>query len=317
MRVPARRFPAPTCCAIALALFLGADPRAGSAAPALAFKRAADGGFEFDTGQLRGRLRPGGRALGLCSVVHEPTGAALDRSNGLFSHYRVFTADHRYGGGAWDWPGTARLRDDGAVEVEWPAAEGRPFVLRAVYRWHNPATLDLETSVTAHADLPGFESFLASYFSEPFTNCLVEARSGFAADSGARFIEATQSVGDWQMFTRDLSVLTLITDGRWKREPNPVNWVIVGQWAEPLGLRRAPALGLTAVAMAAPEDCFALATPQETDGHRSLYLSLFGRTVKAGETARARARLVVGTDLTERRAVELYQRYLTQPAQPR
>jgi hypothetical protein len=33
-------------------------------------------------------------------VVHVPTGARLDRSNGLLSHYRVFTRGVRHGGGA-------------------------------------------------------------------------------------------------------------------------------------------------------------------------------------------------------------------------
>jgi hypothetical protein len=100
-------------------------------------------------------------------------------------------------------------------------------------------------------------------------------------------------------------------------EPNPVNWTLMPRFAQPLGLRRAPALGITALLMSAPEDCFALATPQETEGHRSLYLSLFGRDLKSGETVRARSRLVIGTGLTDQRALDLYQEFRQAPARSR
>ncbi|MGC8988614.1 MAG: hypothetical protein ACP5MD_00665, partial [Verrucomicrobiia bacterium] len=77
---------------------------ANAVLPGRVFSPAADGGFEFDTGVLRGRLAKGAKPLGLTDVVHVPTGARLDGSNGLLSHYRVFTRGKRYGGGAWDWP---------------------------------------------------------------------------------------------------------------------------------------------------------------------------------------------------------------------
>jgi hypothetical protein len=317
MQTETRRIINRTALLLGLGLFLGvrgscaeADNSPAGKSSALAFKAAPDGGFEFDTGVLRGKLRPGGKSLGLCSVVHKPSGTPLDRSNGLFSHYRVFTLGKRYGGGAWDWPSTASLRDDGAVEVQWPAADGRPFAMTARYRWHDPSTLDLETTVTANAELPQFESFLASYFCEPFTNCLVFVKQIPAAAGKTGFQAATKSLGDWQMFPRDEGAVALINDGRWKLEPNPVNWTIMPALGQPLGMRRAPGLGLAAVLMAPPADCFALATPQETEGHYSLYLSLFGRTVKAGETVRARARLVIGKDLSDQRALDLYQDYL-------
>ncbi|HOX04225.1 MAG: hypothetical protein KA118_05710 [Verrucomicrobia bacterium] len=45
--------------------------------------------------------------------------------------------------------------------------------------------------------------------------------------------------------------------------------------------------------MAKREECFAVAMPCETDGHCSLYLSQFGRDLKAGKTARVEARLAI------------------------
>jgi hypothetical protein len=239
-------------------------------------------------------------------VVHLPTGLTLDSSMGLFGHYRVFSTNKRYSTAAWDWPSEAKLRPDGSVEVHWPSAEDRPFELRAVYRWVAPDTLDLETIVQAKADLPKFESFLASYFSEGFTNSTVCVRS-----NGAPWFEAAdKSYGVWQAFPRDDQAVAIIQDGRWKFPPNPVDWIIRPRLATPLAVRGCPANGLRAVIMSPPSDCFAVLTPFEGEGHRSTYLCLFGKDVKAGETARARARLQIVANLPNSGIVRACETYL-------
>lgn len=270
----------------------------------LAFHQSEGGAYVFDTGVLRGVLRREGKSLGVSSLTHLKTGVALDRSNGLFSHYRVFTKGARYGGGAWDWPSAATLRPDGAVEVRWPATDGRPFEMTARYRWSSADSLDLETSVLAKADLSGFESFLASYFDPSFTNVLV-----CAGAPNRPFIPARKADGDWQMFPRDEAVIPLIHDGRWKLEPNPVNWTLRPTLIHPLALRRAPGCGLTVLLMGATTDCFAIATPHEAEGHYSVYLSLFGRDLKPGETATALTRLTVLSQDGESSALERYRAF--------
>jgi hypothetical protein len=283
--------------ALAAALLARAQPEK------LRFQPSGDE-FVFDTGLLKGKLRAGGRSLGLCSVVHVPSGAQISRSMGLFGHYRVFSANRRYGDAAWNWPSQARLLPDGAVEVYWPAAEGRPLRLWAVYRWSGAGELDLETGAESDAELPGFESFLASYFSEDFK--ISRAYAG----SPPAWLPADPAHGVWQMFPRDPQALALIQDGRWSYPPSPVNWALRPVLAQPIGLRRAPALDLTAVVMAPREECFAVASPHQTEGHYSIYLSLFGGTLSPGRRQRARARLVIAGSLEERRIPELYRAYL-------
>jgi hypothetical protein len=274
----------------------------------LAFSPFGTNEFAFDTGVLKGKLRAGGKSRGLSSLVHLPTGATLDSSMGLFGHYRVFSANKRYGTAAWDWPSDASLRPDGSVEVRWPSAEDRPFELRAVYRWAAPNILDLETSVLAKTNLAKFESFLASYFAEGFTNSCVYVQS-----TGQQWLKAAdRSAGIWQAFPRDDEAASIIQDGRWKFLPSPVDWAIGPSLAKPLGLRRCPANDLRALLMSPPQDCFAVLTPFESEPHRSMYLSLFGKDLKAGETARARARLVIGTDLAGEAIDQLYQDYMRQ-----
>ncbi len=275
----------------------------------LAFVSSGTNEFAFNTGVLKGMLRAGGKSKGLSEAVHLPTGVRLDASMGLFGHYRVFSANHRYGTAAWDWPSDAKLRPDGSVEVRWPSAEDRPFELSAVYRWTAPDTLDLETRVVARTNLTKFESFLASYFAPCFTNSCVLIQS----NGQPRLATADRDHGIWQAFPRNDEAVSIIQDGRWKFPPSPVDWAIRPRLAAPLGIRRCPTHNLQAVIMSQPEDCFAVLTPFEAEGHRSMYLSLFGKDLKAGESARARARLVIGAGLTGEAIDSLYAEYLKQP----
>ncbi len=280
---------------VSFTFLLGLVALSGQAAAAgdqqLRFTPAGTNGFTFDTGVLRGKLQADGKSKGLSAVVHIPTGVTLDSSLGLFSHYRVFTTNHRYGTAAWDWPSEAELKGDGSVAVRWPAAADRPFELRALYRWASADTLELETTVVAKTNLMKFESFLASYFSDCFTNSAVWGRPG--GEMKPRLINAEKSYGQWLAFPSDLDAIAIIQDGRWKFAPSPVEWTIMPRFVQPLGVRRCAGSRLEAVLMVAPKDCFAIMTPQQTDPHRSMYFSLFGRDLRTGETAHARARLVI------------------------
>ncbi len=286
----------------------------GTSSARLAFTASSQGEFQFDTGILRGKLRPAGKALGLSSVVHIPSGLMLDRGDkgyGVFSHYRVFSARKRYGTAAWDWKGSAQLLADGAVDVIWPATDERPFEMRALYRWIDPATLDLETMIEPRQVLPQVEVFLASYFQEGFTNARVYVSDHPKGAGKPGFCAADKALGEWQMYPNDDAALALIKDGRWQLPPNPVNWTIMPSLASPIALRRESKTGLTAILMSPPEDCFAIALPHQTEGHYSLYLSLGGMDIKPGQRVRLRSRLWVAMNPTDREIVEQYQAYKT------
>ncbi len=287
-----------------------AAPIPSPAAPSsLRFSPGANGEFTFDTGILRGKLRARGKSNGLSEVLHIPTGKRLDASLGLFSHYRVFSANKRYGTAAWDWPSQATLRSDGSVQVRWPATADRPFELGAIYRWVTADTLDLETSAQAKSHLPKFESFLAAYFTADFTNALVYVKEPPGAN-GPGFLAAEKDAAYWHAFPRDDASAAIIKDGRWKYEPNPVDWTLRPQLALPLGIRRAPASDLTAVLMGRPQDCFALFMPYQTEPHYSMYLSLFGTDLAPGQTVSTHTRLVVRSHLSNEQALELDRQWL-------
>ncbi|MCC6394907.1 MAG: hypothetical protein IT167_30215 [Bryobacterales bacterium] len=252
----------------------------------LRFQPSADGSFGFDTGVLKGTFRNEGRSIGLIPATHSPTGTSLATSMGLFGIYRVFGNGRRYGTGMWHVPSEAGAEADGSVTVVWPAAEERPFTMTASYRWAAANTLDLTLKVTASEDLLGFETFLASYFGPSF-------RSAKVLVKGGQLMAAERANGQWQMFPRDPQALKLIYDGRWKFPPNPVEWARMPDFELPVAVRTDPGTGLTVLIMAPAHDCFAIATPEESDSHHSTYLSLFGRDLKKGVTDQVRARLVL------------------------
>ncbi len=276
----------------------------------LCFTANADGGFTFNTSALRGRLRAQGKSLGLTEVEHVASRTRLDRSNGLLSHYRVFSKGVRYGGGAWDWPSQAVLLTNGAVAVEWPSAEGRSFTMKAVYTWFAPDTIDVETSVQAHQRLEGFESFLASYANQGFTNAWACAAEASPKGRSDRFVRASPSLGDWLAFPRDEESVSVFRDGRWLLEPNPVDWKLQARLTKPLAVRYSPKNRLGMVFMGQPKSCFAISMPHELETHYSTYLSLFGQTLEPGQTVKAKTRLVIRTGRPLAEALTMYSMFV-------
>jgi len=287
----------------------GSEPTADASPPAPAFLLAEDGGYTFDTGILAGKLNAGGKALGLTDVVHKPSGRSIAGHYGLMHLYRIFSGSRRFGNAARDWRNTSRLLDDGAVEVRWAAEPERPFNLRVLYRWHNATALDARVRVAAANDLPAFEVFLASYFDAGFADPYVHVEGRADTCRGPAFLLGKRTLGHWLMTPRNDRAVAMIRDGRWRAEPHPVDWVLLPPMESPLAVRRDRHSNLAAVLMAPRADCFAVSMPYAGETHYSLYLSLFGHDIAAGNQAEARARLIVDTGLSDARLVKLHEGY--------
>ncbi len=290
--------------------------------PDLTFKPDSEAGYyRFDTGVLRGRVRLNGKSQGITELRHLASGVEVAHGGGLpglFSYYRVFSTDTRYGHAARDWPTTNRVLADGSLEVKWAPAAEHPLEITAVYRWRQPDTLDLETVVKPTQPMPRFEVFLSSYF-QPGFRAWVYVKPNFFAQGQPAMLAADVNPlvdGTYLMFPRDREAVLRIFDRRWERPPDPVQWSVTRWLAAPLAMRRDENSGVTALIMAPPEDCFGVATPYNKTppdgvaGHQSLYLSLFGQDLAAGQSARAQARLVVGKNITDSAAVDLYRQFL-------
>jgi hypothetical protein len=308
---------------ILIALLLATATLAAKAED-FAFKPAEQGYYAFDTGQFRGKLRTDGQSQGICSLVHVPTGMEMAAPPGLLSYYRVFSKGVRYGNAARDWPVVARVVDGGALEIRFPPAKEHPMEIAGKFRWRSADTLDLETTVKAAGALPSFEVFLSSYFVEGFDASVYVKRNIYGTGQPAAMLRADWSElldGNYLTFPRDAATLPILYDGRWDFSPNPVTWAFARYLAAPIAVRRHSPSGLTVVLMSPPEDCFAVGTPYNkrppdgVAGHRSLYLSFFGRDLAAGQTTQARCRMILAKDLSDDAILERYKQYVAE--QPR
>ena len=283
--------------------------------PDLTFKPADDGYYDFDTGLLKGQLKLDGKYQGLYPLIDVKTGTELVHPPGVFSFYRVLTTNRRYGKSVRDWPTQTKLLSDGAVEVRWPPADEHPLEIIAIYRWTAPDTLDLETTVKPQHDMPDFELFMSSYLGKGFLASVYLRPEGQEQPEFVPVDRTPDSRGGYVMFPRDQKSLDMIRDGRWTFPPSPVDWDARRWLAAPLVIRRDAKLGLSAAMMCPPDDCFAVASPWnpatlEAGGYRSLYLSLFGEDLKAGQTAKARCRLIISRNLPDDEVIRRYKQYV-------
>ncbi len=284
------------------------------------FQSAGEGVFTFDTGVVKGRLQAGPHSQSIVSMIDVKSGQELAHEGvGIFSYYRVFSTNKRYGDAARDWPNTSRLLSNGAVEIVWPPAADHPVELRATFKWIAPDTLDLVTFVEPQIAMPDFEVFLSSYFNQNMDS-YVYAKSGYHTQGAPTFLAADVNPlvrGTYLAFPRDLDAAKILYDGRWNYPPHPVQFSLTQRFECPLCMRKDRDTGMTVLLMSRPEDCFAIETPynmRPPDGvasHASLYFSLFGRDIQAGEKVKASTRLIIGKDIPEKRALEVFEKYIS------
>jgi hypothetical protein len=292
-------------------------PIRGEESPSLRFVGSGDRLFDFNTGAVKGTLRGNGKYQGISSLIDVATGQELTRSAGIFSYYRVLSTDRRWGDSARDWPMTATLLPDGAVQIDWPAHEEHPFEMTAIYRWTSPTTLDLETIVTPQRSMPRFEVFLSSYFDLNF-KAIVYAKPTRPVDGPAEFILADVNPlvqGSYLAFPTSSQTAQMFFDRRWAPENGLVPWAVTRVLGAPLAIKRDTESDITFLLMSRADDCFALSMsynmepPDGIANHGSVYMSLFGKDIEAGASERAHIRLVVERHLANQRAVELYEQY--------
>jgi len=268
--------------------------------------------FSFNTGVLSGILRQSGKSTGLVPVTLLSDSSNIAVGEGFFNHYRVFTKGKRYGYGARRWPSTAKLKNDGSVEVVWPVTVERPFELRGTYRWISSNTIDLTTTVYAKERLETFEVFLASYYNHSYIDSQVWASRNPLNNNVKGFVPAIKALGEWLAFPRDSIAKNIISDGRWGLEPHPITWTLMPNYDKPLAIRRDPLTKTTVIVMTKRKDCFGIFTPYNEEKHISNYLSIFGYDIEAGNSAEAVSRLVVLANPTDAEILEIANAFLNE-----
>lgn len=308
-------------------LLLGAPPLSAGSAD-LAFEEAGEGWLAFDTGVVRGKLQADGKSQGMPTFVDVKTGTELaygGRNPGILSFYRLLSAGKRWvenrGHTFRQWPQTVKVLADGSAQVRWPSQEEHPVEVTATFRWISPTTIDCLVEAKPDIAMQDFEVFLSSYFNGNFES-RVYVQSPLHARGNPYFLDPVGGplvLGTYLTFPKDLRAAQMTYDGRWEQGQNPVQWSVSLFMAEPLALMRDSKSDITFVQMCRPEDCFAvrmpynLTPPDGVAGHHSIYLSLFGGNVRAGQTVRALVRMIVDRGITDEKALEAYRSFVKAP----
>lgn len=273
--------------------------------PPYFFNSTSLGEYLVDTGVVKGVFRQEGKSLGFEPLKTTSPELTLSHFPGILNFYRVFKANYRFPHDIREMKSEAKLLNNRSIEVIWESSSNEPFELRSVYKWVDPQTLDLLVSVKALAELPKFEIFLSSYLTENFPEPYVYVKS----ERGKyEFVSTPRDIGVWHAFPRDEEAVKIIQDGRWSYPPSPVDWVIREYFAEPIIYRKDKSSGLTILQMASKENCFSIMAPHIGEAHFSMYFSLFGKDLMAGQIVNTRIRMVIG-NISEEEMLRIYRNF--------
>jgi hypothetical protein len=156
--------------------------------------------------------------------------------------------------------------------------------------------VDIEVQVTGRTHYPDYEVLLAAYFASGFKpGAYVSSLGG---PQQIRPVHHPVFDGMYLFFPRDEESARLHTDGRGRRGRWPWRMLPARCYAHPVGFYSDGSTD--ALLMGRREDVFSVGMAYAGDeagdavaGHRSLYLSLFGRDLHPGEGWQTQARLVV------------------------
>jgi hypothetical protein len=261
--------------------------------------------WQYTTEHTTGQFESDGQTL---------TSLATDKRTGevvgdLLLPYRLLSTN-AWHGEAREMAHQAELIEDGIV-CTWSPTIGHPARLTITTKLVGVNTLDVSVEVQAEAHFSQYEVFYSNYLRKPmrggaYVAALPHETSPVPGwtpvfpESAAMFREI------YIAFPRDERGAERICDGRWQRGRHFTRFLPCRYYAAPLAFYYHPETHLATIMMASPQDAYAVSlayqTTEQHDGvghHNSLYLSLFGRDLQAGEKAQARLRMVIdrnGTD---------------------
>ncbi len=173
-------------------------------------------------------------------------------------------------------------------------------ILRFTFR--EPNIIDMDMAVETLANYEGFEVLLSAYLSEGFLSGAYVAEEEFSEVTVPEQIRITDQPmihGVWPFFPRDEAGAHLLTDERHQK----------GRWFWRMAIGRRYGLPMVffsqgevdVLLMGRPEDVYAVGATYEGDAendsiaaHRSLYLSMLGEDLAAGDSRRTQMRMIVG-----------------------
>lgn len=204
------------------------------------------------------------------------------------------------------------------VTLTWLPTIRRQANVTVRFTFREPNIIDMDMSVETLANYPGFEILLSAYLAPGFVSGAYVATEEFGpvVPEQIRITDQPMIHGVWPFFPRNEAGANLLTDGRHQK----------GRWYWRMAVGRRYGMPMTffnkgevdVLVMGRPEDVYAVGVTYDGDpetdniaAHRSLYLSMFGEDLVAGEGRRTQMRMVIGkfgSDQNEH--ASLYQAFL-------
>lgn len=293
----------------------------------LTLRPTPDGGFEFDTPLMSGRIEPAGAYHGLKKLVHKPTGRQwIDPRYSALNVFKLQSVNLCMGQ-----PRTMPSQvtsTDKSVTMTWPATEHHQGEVAATWEVAGPASIDLTITVKTTGPYAAYEVFMSSYFDNT-TKPHLYLKSRFPTEPEQLVAPMVNDVfrNCLLVFPRDSNAARLCVDGRWDRSEGDVPTVQnipVRHYARALGFLTDPDKQSALVMMSRPQHTVGISTryfadkPEDRQTSYSAFdFSLCGEHLAPGDARTLRVRLAL-TELDDQMSQPpaLYAQFLgTTPAE--
>lgn len=259
-------------------------------------------GFEVE--QMTGQVQIDGAQHGVRSLKSRRTGYEWIESRLWGLHFYRLLARNEWLGQGDELPMRGQVEDHHPT-ITWPAGPQCKLQTVARYVVVPPTAIDVELTFRFEASYADYEAFWSNYFppgNQPHAFPVKPYGKAGAADAQmVPLVEAPLYKGCYLAFPRDVRAASLYCDGRWEKgKHSPVLWARTRYLGLPMVVFARPGGDEACVFMADPRTCFGLGTVYRSDdprdsvaNHHSVYASLIGHDVRAGDIVRARLSLAV------------------------
>lgn len=301
-----RQFLGSTFAASTASLSYGDEPTAPD--PRLPLTPTADGGFEFDTPVMSGRIEPAGAYHGVKQLVHKATGRQwIDPRYSALNIFKLQSVNLCMGQ-----PRTMPSQvtsTEKSVTMTWPATSAHQGEVTATWEVREAASVDLTITVATAAPYSGYEVFMSSYFDNT-TKPHLYLKQRFPTEPEQLVAPMVNDVfrNCLLVFPRDSNAARLCVDGRWDRSEGDVPTVQnipVRHYSRALGFLADPDQKSALVMMSLPQHTVGISTryfadqPEDRQTSYSAFdFSLCGENLAPGDQRTLRVRLAL-TDLDE------------------
>jgi len=187
------------------------------------------------------------------------------------------------------------------VTLTWLPTIRRQANVTIRFTFCEPNIIDMDMSVETLTNYPGFEILLSAYLAPGFVSGAYVAKKEFGpvVPEQIRITDQPMIHGVWPFFPRNEAGANLLTDGRHQKGRWYWRMAVGRRYSMPMAFFNKGEVDV--LVMGRPEDVYAVGVTYEGDpetdniaAHRSLYLSMFGEDLVAGEGRRTQMRMIIG-----------------------